>query len=176
MYLSKEEKLTLIAESTKTIMDTLGIRVTESTQDTPKRVAKMYLEIFSGLGVEPYKDLMDVMKTFPNEGDSQEIKMKGIPFYSMCEHHLLPMYGKVDVIYKPNKKIIGLSKIPRVVKHYSRKPQLQERLTNDIASFLFNLLEPCYIEVKVYDVTHMCVSMRGIESECQTDTIIKLEK
>lgn len=163
----------IIEKHIKDIMELIGIEVNESTEGTPKRVAKMFVnELFVNVNNETIDDLDNSMKVFPNNGGSDLILLKDIPFYSTCEHHLMPFSGKVAVGYVPNKQIIGLSKIPRVVKYFSKKPQLQERLTQEICDYLAGVLEPLALYVKIYDTTHTCVTARGIETECSTDSIV----
>lgn len=130
----------------------------EGLLDTPGRVAKMYAEVFSGLTIDPAKEL-EIMFS---EGFQEMIMAKDITFYSMCEHHLLPFFGKAHVIYIPQHgKITGISKLARVVEIYARRPQLQERLTNQIADLIFQHLEPKGVMV-VLEAEHLCMSMRGV--------------
>ena len=166
-----EEK---VEEKVAEIMDILNIPFTESNKDTPERIAKMLnRELCSSRGNFNIEKLDEKMKVFPNEYQSNEmVIVKDIPFFSECEHHFLPMYGKVTVGYVPSDKIIGLSKIPRVVKYFSKKPQLQERYTIEIGEYLCNLLSPTALFVEV-EAEHMCVKMRGVESECATKTYFK---
>lgn len=161
-----------IAYYFKCIMDLLQVPTNESTVDTPTRVAKMYAnEIFSSLKRGSIEELNNKMKVFPNTTGSEEIVIvKNIEFHSMCEHHFMPFFGKIDIGYKPIENIIGLSKIPRVVKYFSCKPQLQERLGQEIGDYLSNLLDTT-VWVRIKDTTHTCVSMRGIEACCDTDTL-----
>ena len=126
---------------------------------TPERVAKMYLELFHGLfeGSEPR------VTTFPNEeGYHHMVIEREIPFYSMCAHHFIPFYGHAHVAYIPAGRIVGLSKLARIVEFYARRPQLQERLTEQVASFLWNKLEPMGVMV-VVEARHLCVEMRGVK-------------
>ena len=163
-----------IKEHIEAIMDILEIKINSSNEDTPLRVAKMYCnELFLNRNNQNIDELNSKMKLFPNEGYKNPITIEGISFSSTCEHHWLPFMGKVSVTYIPDKKIIGLSKIPRVVKYFSKRPQLQERLTNDIGIYLYNLLSPKYIKVEIVS-THTCVMCRGAESECSTTTVFEL--
>jgi GTP cyclohydrolase I len=126
---------------------------------TPERVAKMYLELFHGLfeGSEPE------VTTFPNEeGYHHMVIEREIPFYSMCAHHFIPFYGHAHVAYIPAGRIVGLSKLARIVEFYARRPQLQERLTEQVASFLWQKLEPMGVMV-VVEARHLCVEMRGVK-------------
>lgn len=168
-----DNKVEEIKKHVQSIMDILGIEATESNENTPLRVAKMYCnELFLNRNNSNIEQLNSQMKLFSNVyAIDTLIKVKDIPFYSICEHHWLPFLGKVSIAYIPDKSIIGLSKIPRVVKYFSKKPQLQESLTKEIGEYLFNVLKPKYLQVKVYDTIHTCVLCRGIESECNTETI-----
>jgi len=126
--------------------------------ETPDRVARMYEEIFAGM----HRDIADDIKTFLEEGNDEMILIGDIPFYSMCEHHLLPFLGKAHVAYVPkNGKILGLSKVARIVDTLSRKPQLQERLTSEIADTVLNAVDADAVCV-VIEAEHLCMTMRGI--------------
>ena len=129
----------------------------EGLVETPKRVANMYEEIFAGLSNDPCEHL----KMF-NEGDNDEmVVVREIPMYSMCEHHFLPFIGKAHIAYIPaDGKVIGLSKLARIVSDFSKRPQLQERLTSQIADFLDENLSPKGIAV-VIEAEHLCMTMRG---------------
>lgn len=130
----------------------------EGLQETPKRVARMYEEIYGGMEEDAGVHLR---KTFPV--DSCEIVVeKEIPLYSTCEHHLLPFYGKVQIAYLPDGKVAGLSKLARTVEVYARRPQIQERLTAQIADALMEHLHPKGVMVLV-EAEHMCMTMRGIK-------------
>ncbi len=127
--------------------------------DTPRRVAKMYLEMFHGLreGAEPK------VTTFPNEeGYHHMVIEREIPFYSMCAHHFVPFYGHAHIAYIPGAKIVGLSKLPRILEFYAKRPQLQERLTEQVAEFLWERLRPQGVMV-VIEARHLCVEMRGVK-------------
>lgn len=127
--------------------------------DTDKRVAKMYLDIFSGLdsGTKPN------LTTFPNDEHYTAMVMeKEIPFYSMCAHHFVPFYGHGHIAYIPNEKIVGLSKLPRLLDFFARRPQLQERLTEQVAGVLWEELKPQGVMV-VIEARHLCVEMRGVK-------------
>jgi len=131
----------------------------EGLKDTPKRVARMYEEIFHGLERDPREDLQVL---FTEEHDEM-VLVKDIPFYSMCEHHFLPFFGKAHVAYIPAKgKITGLSKLARVVEGYAKRPQLQERLTSQIADAIMECLHPRGVLV-VVEAEHMCMTMRGVK-------------
>ncbi len=129
----------------------------EGLLETPNRVARMYGEVFSGL----HRDISKDIKTFTSE-DDEMILIGDIPFYSMCEHHLLPFHGKAHVVYVPrNGKILGLSKVARIVDTLSRKPQLQERLTSEIADTIERAVDAMSVCV-VIEAEHLCMTMRGI--------------
>lgn len=170
---SKEQE---IASHIKGIMSLLGIEETPSNIDTPKRIAKMYSrEVFSSEG----RDLAELdaqMTTFINTDlSSMPVTMTGIKFSSMCEHHWLPFFGEVEITYTPYLKVAGLSKLPRVVKWFSKKPQTQEVMTKEIGEYLVSKLEPCMITVKV-TALHTCVTCRGIESvDTETTTTYEYE-
>ena len=131
----------------------------EGLVDTPRRVARSYAEMFAGLraGSEP------AVKCFPNEEGYRAMVMeKEIPFYSMCAHHLVPFYGHAHIAYIPNDRIIGLSKLPRILEFYAKRPQLQERLTEQVVGFLEGMLKPQGAMV-VIEARHLCVEMRGVK-------------
>ncbi len=130
----------------------------EGLQETPQRVARMYGEIFSGLESDPTQHL----KIFHETGKHDELVLvKDIPLYSVCEHHLLPFVGKAHIAYIPRDgKIIGLSKFARIVDCFARRPQVQERLTGQIADFLEEHLEPRGVAVFL-EAEHLCMTMRG---------------
>ncbi|MDR1135269.1 MAG: GTP cyclohydrolase I FolE [Clostridiales Family XIII bacterium] len=132
----------------------------EGLVDTPKRVSRMYEEIFSGLGEDPEKDL-EIF--FQDERYEELVLVKDIPFYSMCEHHFAPFFGKAHVAYLPrNGKLTGLSKLARVVETVAKRPQLQERITATIADAIMHKLDP-YGVIVVIEAEHMCMTMRGVK-------------
>ncbi|MCR5690284.1 MAG: GTP cyclohydrolase I FolE [Clostridiales bacterium] len=132
----------------------------EGLVETPRRVADMYEEIFAGLDCDPIKDV----KLFDERGSDEMVIVRDIPMYSMCEHHLLPFIGKASIAYIPkNGKVIGLSKLARIVRDFASRPQLQERLTAQIADFLFEQLEPQGVAVMI-SAEHLCMTMRGIRA------------
>jgi GTP cyclohydrolase I len=155
-----EEKVSAMADAMRRIIDSLGLDPRDpNLAGTPERVAKMYLEMFHGLseGAEP------TVTIFPNEEHYTAMVMeKDIPFYSMCSHHFVPFYGHAHVAYIPNERIVGLSKMPRIVEFYARRPQLQERLTEQIAGFMAEKLQPQGVMV-VIEARHLCVEMRGVK-------------
>ena len=131
----------------------------EGLLDTPKRVARMYEEIFSGLNQDP----KEYFQTIFGEEHEELVLVKDIPFYSVCEHHLVPFYGKAHVAYIPrNGRVTGLSKLARAVEAVSKRPQLQERITSTIADSIMESLEPHGVMV-VVEAEHMCMTMRGVK-------------
>lgn len=130
----------------------------EGLRDTPARVARMYREIFAGLHSDPRDELS---ATFA-EDHREMVIVRDIPFYSMCEHHLLPFHGVAHVGYLPDGRIIGLSKVARLVEALSRRPQVQERLTGQIADTFCDVLRPLGTGV-VIEAEHLCMTMRGIK-------------
>ncbi|MEW6746128.1 MAG: GTP cyclohydrolase I FolE [Planctomycetota bacterium] len=125
--------------------------------ETPDRVARMYEEIFAGMNEEPGQHL----EKFFDEEHHEMVLVRDIPFYSMCEHHLMPFTGRAHVGYIPNGKLVGLSKIARVVEAFARRPQVQERLTSQIADLMVEKLKPEGVGV-VIDAVHTCMTMRGV--------------
>jgi len=129
---------------------------------TPERIASMYAEFF--IPPSQYKLPPFTFTTFPNDENlSDLVIVKDIHFFSMCEHHLIPFFGTAHVGYLPHERIVGLSKIPRVVDWYARRPQLQERMTAQIADYINEQLRPKGVIV-VVEARHLCVAMRGIKS------------
>jgi len=158
-----------IAGHISAISSLLGLPITESNKDTPLRVAKMYCnELFRNRNNRHLNELNAKMKVFPAENHNP-VSVE-VPVNSSCEHHWLPFMGNVVVTYVPKDKIIGLSKIPRVVDYFSKKPQLQERLTTEIGEYLVSVIDPEYLSVRMV-ATHTCVSIRGAKSPCKTTTV-----
>jgi GTP cyclohydrolase I len=149
-----------IAGHVRGILETLGLDLEDpNLRETDRRVARMYQEMFHGLkeGAEPE------ITTFPNEEGYQAMVMeRDLPFYSMCAHHLVPFYGKTHIAYIPSDRIIGLSKFGRILEFYAKRPQLQERLTEQVVDFLVERLKPIGAMV-VIEARHLCVEMRGIK-------------
>jgi GTP cyclohydrolase I len=149
-----------IAGHVRALLEELGLDLSDpNLRETDQRVARMYLEMFHGLleGSEP-----DV-KSFPNdEGYSAMVMEKEIPFYSMCAHHLVPFYGHAHIAYIPREHIIGLSKLARIVEFYAKRPQIQERMTEQVVTFLQEKLDPLGVMV-VVEARHLCVEMRGVK-------------
>ena len=158
--LSDEEKIDKIEIQVREIMQTLGLDLNDdSLSGTPRRVAKMYVkEVFSGLNPKN----RPITKLFENKYNyDQMLVEKEITFYSHCEHHLVPIYGRAHVAYFSSGKVIGLSKINRIVQYYSKRPQVQERLTVQIGKEMERILKTESVGV-VIDANHMCVAMRGV--------------
>jgi GTP cyclohydrolase I len=150
-----------IKKAVKEILEAIGENpAREGIKETPRRVAEMYAELFQGLGKEAKTDLEVDFEL----GHREMVVLKDIPFYSMCEHHLLPFYGIAHVGYIPNKegRIVGISKLARVVETIARRPQVQERMTTQIADTIYNGLRATGVGV-VIQAEHMCMVMRGIK-------------
>ena len=158
---SADPRIDQISAHMKEIIRILGLSPDSDPNlvDTDRRVAKMFLEIFSGLDEGTFPKLT----TFPNDERYQAMVMeKEIPFYSMCAHHFVPFYGHGHIAYIPNEKIVGLSKLPRLLEFFARRPQLQERLTEQVAGVLWEELKPQGVMV-VIEARHLCVEMRGVK-------------
>ena len=156
----QQGKLGTIAHHVRGILTALGLDLKDpNLAETDLRVAKMYIEMFGGLaeGAEPK------VTTFPNEeGYSHMVMEKQIPFYSMCAHHLVPFYGHAHIAYIPRERILGLSKFARILEFYAKRPQLQERLTEQVVRYLEAKLQPLGAMV-VIEARHLCVEMRGVK-------------
>ncbi|MBQ8027081.1 MAG: GTP cyclohydrolase I FolE [Clostridia bacterium] len=139
----------------------------EGLIETPNRVARMYEEIYAGLEEDPKKHL----KIFTENNNDEMVVVRDIPLYSICEHHLIPFIGKAHIAYIPRGgKVIGLSKLARIVNCFAKRPQLQERLTSQVADFLYENLQPQGVAV-VVEAEHLCMTMRGARaSGSQTRT------
>lgn len=150
-----------IARAVRDILEAIGEDPDrEGLRETPERVARMYEEVFSGLSEDPHAHL----KIFNEKGNDELVVVRDIPLYSMCEHHLLPFVGKAHIAYIPSDgKIIGLSKLARIVNVYAKRPQVQERLTTQIADFLYDELEAKSVAVLI-QAEHLCMTMRGVKS------------
>lgn len=165
--LSEEEKIEIIAEKYKEIMNVLGLDLSDdSLQHTPYRIARMYIkEIFSGLDYNNFPEISFFENKFqPTKGENANIILVKVNFTSFCEHHFVPMRGYAYIAYVPHKKLIGLSKIPRIVRFFAKRPQVQERLAAQIADSLALLLETENIAISII-AEHYCVISRGIENE-----------
>ena len=148
-----------VAAAVRTLLEAIGEDPRrEGLLETPERVARMFEEIFSGLDEEPGKHLS---KQFTVQ-DCDTITEKDIEFHSVCEHHLMPFFGKAHIAYIPDGKVAGLSKLPRTVEVFARRPQLQERLTNQIADAIVSYLSPKGVMVMV-EAEHTCMTMRGVK-------------
>jgi GTP cyclohydrolase I len=156
----EDEKVLRIARHVRGLLEELGLDTTDhNLRRTDVRVAKMYMEMFRGLeeAAEPQ------VTTFPNEEEYSHLVMeKDIPFYSMCAHHLVPFYGKAHIAYIPEERIIGLSKFARILDFYAHRPQLQERLTEQVVRYFEEELKPRGAMV-VIEARHLCVEMRGVK-------------
>ena len=161
------EKTIEIAESFKKIIENLGEDTNrEGLEKTPERVAKAFQFLTHGYELDPLEILKSALFT---EDHQQMIVVKNIEVYSMCEHHMLPFFGKAHVAYIPNGKIVGLSKIPRVIEAFARRLQVQERLTDQIKDCIQEALEPLGVAV-VIECQHMCMQMRGIQKQNSVTT------
>ena len=149
-----------IIEGVKLILEGIGEDPErEGLLETPDRIARMYEEIFSGIG----KDGQEYLEKRFQVDHNQMILEKDIPFYSMCEHHLLPFFGRVHIAYVPKEEVLGLSKLARIVEVFARRPQIQERMTVDIAEAIMKGLDPMGVMVMVEANEHMCMTMRGVK-------------
>lgn len=159
--LTDEQKIKIISQKFKEIMETLGLDLSDdSLEKTPQRVAKMYVnEVFSGLNTQNFPKMTVIENKMKYD---QMIVVQGVEVLSTCEHHFLPIDGFATIAYIPNKKVIGLSKINRVVQFFSRRPQVQERLTKQIADCLQYVLGTEHVAVHI-NARHYCVITRGIE-------------
>ena len=161
------EATDILSNNYKTIIENLGEDVTrEGLEKTPERVAKAMQYLTHGYGLDPLQILKSALFT---EDHQQMIVVKDIEVYSMCEHHMLPFFGKAHVAYIPNGKIVGLSKIPRIVDAFARRMQVQERLTDQIKDCIQAALEPLGVAV-VIEAQHMCMQMRGIQKQNSVTT------
>ena len=163
-----DDKITeLLADNYRTIIGNLGENIhREGLEKTPERVAKAMQFLTHGYGLDPLEIMKSALFT---EDHKQMIVVKDIEVYSMCEHHMLPFFGKAHVAYIPNGKIVGLSKIPRIVDAFSRRMQVQERLTDQIKDCIQEALNPLGVAV-VIEAQHMCMQMRGIQKQNSVTT------
>lgn len=151
----------LIRSAVTSILEAIGEDpAREGLRETPRRVAEMYREIFSGMDTDP----KEVLSVEYETGHREMVVLKDIPFYSMCEHHLLPFFGVVHIGYISNQggKVVGLSKLARVVEIIARRPQLQERMSTEIADTIVEGIKPESVGV-VIEAEHLCMVMRGIK-------------
>ena len=157
-----EEKIASLSKVYKTVLTDIGEDVNrEGLEKTPERVAKALQYLTHGYDLDPAEILKSAMFS---EDHDQMVIVKDIEVYSMCEHHMLPFFGKAHVAYIPNGKIVGLSKIPRVVDAFARRLQVQERLTDQIKACIQDTLQPLGVAV-VIEAQHMCMQMRGIQKQ-----------
>jgi GTP cyclohydrolase I len=162
-----DEKIERIASMYSSIITDLGEDVNrEGLLKTPERVAKAMQYLTHGYDLDPAEILRSAMFT---EDHNQMVIVKDIEMYSMCEHHMLPFMGKAHIAYIPNGKIVGLSKIPRVVDAFSRRLQVQERLTDQIKACIQDTMNPLGVAV-VIEAKHMCMQMRGIQKQNSVTT------
>ena len=160
-----------LEESVREILANIGENPErEGLLNTPNRVARMYDELTAGYHVDPVKMVNGAVF---NVDYDELVLVKDIDFYSMCEHHMLPFYGKAHVAYIPNGKVIGLSKIPRIVEMFARRLQIQEQMTSQIAQFLQETLDPLGVAV-VVEGAHMCAMIRGVKKDNTKMTTSKM--
>ena len=152
---------TLMQEMIPYIGEPLNFR--KGIGDTPRRVANAYWEMFSGYRATA-QDVVDLLTQFDGEQYDEIVLLKNIEFYSMCEHHMLPFFGTAHIGYIPNEKIVGISKLARLLDIFARKLQIQERICSDVVDALMNILQPkgaaCVIEAK-----HLCIACRGVQKQ-----------
>lgn len=148
-----------IRESVKLLLEGIGEDVArEGLAETPDRIARMYEELFTGMGTDAREPLSRVFSVDNNE----MVMERDIVFYSMCEHHLMPFYGKAHIAYVPDGRVVGLSKLARTVEVYARRLQIQERMTGQIADDIMKYLAPQGVMVML-EAEHMCMTMRGVK-------------
>ena len=148
-----------IKEAVRLLLEAVGEDVSrEGLKDTPERMARMYAEIFSGMDEDPAEHLSRVFTVTSDE----MVLEKDIVFYSMCEHHMLPFFGRAHIAYVPDGKVVGLSKLARTVEVYARRLQIQEKMTGQIADAIMDNLKPKGVMV-VVEAEHMCMTMRGVK-------------
>jgi len=158
----KEDNLSILEKLTKHLLDEIGEDSDrEGLIKTPKRVAKSWKFLTQGYKIEVDNIINGAIF---HEDYDEMVTINNIDFYSICEHHLIPFFGKVHVAYIPNGKVVGLSKIPRIVEMFARRLQLQERMTQQIANTLSEVLSPRGVAV-VIEAQHMCMQMRGVEKQ-----------
>lgn len=155
--MNEQPDKTKLENSVRSILDEFNIdKKSEMYRNTPRRVARLYIDVFSGLdrANEPKLTL------FENTGYRDILSLRRIPFYSLCSHHLLPIFGEVSIAYIPGEKIVGLSKLPRVVRYFASRPQVQEDLTKELTDYLYEKLKARGVLV-VIKARHLCMEMRG---------------
>lgn len=148
-----------IEQAVKMIFEAIGENPNrEGLINTPRRIGQMYQEILSGL----HEDISDKITIYSEDKHQEMVVVKDITFHSMCEHHLLPFFGTVKVAYIPDSKILGISKIAKITEHFSKRLQLQERLTSQIADNIMDFVQPQGVMI-IIEAEHLCLSMRGIK-------------
>jgi GTP cyclohydrolase I len=153
--------LELIAQGVRMILEGIGEDPERAgLQETPQRVAEMYAELTSGMREDPSQHVIPL----PGDKHDEMVIVKDIEFYSLCEHHMLPFFGKMHVAYLPKSKVIGLSKIPRIVDAFARRLQVQERLTTEVAEAIRTITQPRGVGV-ICEARHFCMMMRGVEKQ-----------
>lgn len=158
----KEKKISAMEEAVREIFDYIGEdRNREGLLETPKRVVKSWEHLYSGYKSDP-KEILG--RVFTEGACDEMVVLKNIEFYSVCEHHLLPFFGKISIGYIPDSKVVGISKLARLVEVYSRRLQIQEKMTSQIADTLMEVLQPKGVMV-VAEAKHMCMVMRGVEKQ-----------
>lgn len=157
-----EDKKLIMEEGIRAIFDFIGEnREREGLIETPKRVVKSWEKLYSGYAQDP----REILGTVFEEGACDEmVVLKNIEFYSMCEHHMLPFFGKISIGYIPSQKVVGISKLARLVEVFARRLQIQEKMTAQIADTLMEVLQPKGAMV-VAEATHLCMVMRGVEKQ-----------
>ena len=148
-----------VEKGVRLILEGIGIEDWQGVQNTPLRIAEMYEEIFAGLGQDPRQMITPIK----GEEYDEMVLVREIPFYSMCEHHLLPFFGEAHIAYLPKKgEIVGVSKLAKILEVLAKRPQLQERLTKELVDIIMDGLEPIGAMV-VIQAEHLCMSMRGVK-------------
>jgi GTP cyclohydrolase I len=162
-----DERTRLVAHRFRGVLEALGLDLADpNLADTPLRVARSYRELFAGLDPGSEPDL----RTFPNsDGYSEVVAVTDIPFHSVCAHHFLPFFGTAHVAYLPEERVVGLSKLARVIEHFARRPQIQERLTEQAVELIERRLRPAGVMVLV-QARHFCMEMRGVGKPGATTT------
>ena len=163
----KNMDLEKIKRGVALVLEGIGEDVgSQRLKETPQRAAAMFAEVLSGTGKEP----ADFLKCLTEEKHDEMVILRNIPFYSMCEHHFLPFHGQAHVGYVPDGRVVGISKIARVVEGFARRPQIQEQLTSQVAEAIMDTLQPDGVAV-VIEAEHLCMTMRGARaSGAQTRT------
>ncbi len=157
------QKQPLDRERIKTAVNELFLAIGEDPEregllETPRRIADMYAEIFGGLQIDP----TEYLKVGFEVAHDEMVILRNIPFYSMCEHHFLPFHGEAHVGYVPDGRVVGISKLARVVEAFARRPQIQEQLTSQVAEAIMETLQPDGVAV-VIEAEHLCMTMRGVK-------------